>query len=229
MKYYQCEICCQIEPESEWRVEHGNMVCKYCQTNNRYQLWPSIEIRELFGTITKYEKVNSFEYGLVASVFISAAFELLLERLLFTMAIENMLYDEVGHLIEYLLDSNPGRTKRIHLYKCLGYSSFEKESSELGYKLFFRHWTEISNVRNKTVHGDLNEGIKLKSDLVETTISEGLAVFYKLHNKYNTFGIQYKFATDPIKELESEQIKDMEKLSKWKRQLIGKIDPFEVE
>lgn len=225
MAYYQCERCWQIESESEWLVELDNKVCKHCHTGNRYEIWPSTEIRELFGTITKYEKIDSFEYGLVASVFISAALELLLERLLFTMAIEDMLYDEVVHLIEYLLDSNQGRTKRIQLYKRLGYGSFEKEASEVGYKLFLKHWAEIAEVRNKSVHGDLKEGTKLKSALVDTTITEALAVFSRLHNKYNAYGISYKIAIDPINEL----AKDTEKLRKWKRQVIGEVDPIEDE
>lgn len=225
MTYYQCERCWQIEPEPEWPVEQDNKVCKHCHTSNCYKIWPSTEIRELFETITKYEKVDSFEYGLVASVFISAALELLLERLLFTMAIEDMLYDEVGHLIEYLLDSNQGRTKRIQLYKRLGYGSFEEESSEVGYRLFPQHWAEITQVRNKSVHGDLKEGAKLKSALVETTINEALAVFSELHNKYNAYGISYKAATDPVRGFEKEQ----EKLRKWNRQVIGEADPIADE
>jgi hypothetical protein len=229
MAYYQCGRCWQIESESEWLVEQDNKVCKHCHTNNRYEIWPSTEIRELFETIAKYEKIDTFEYGLVASVFISAALELLLERLLFTMAIEDMLYDEVGHLIEYLLDSNQGRTKRIQLYKRLGFGSFEKESSEVGCKLFLKHWAEISAVRNKSVHGDLKEGTKLRSTLVETTITEALDVFSRLHNKYNAYGISYKVATDPIREFENEKAKEMEKLRKWKRQVIGEVDPTEDE
>jgi hypothetical protein len=133
-------------------------------------------------TIHKYNS-ESFEYGLVSSVFISAALELLLERLLFTMAIEDLLYDEVGHLIEYLLDSNQGRSKRLQLYKRLGYGSFEKEAKESGYSRFFKHWNEIAEIRNKSVHGEIKEGTKLKSSLVEATISESLAVFSSLNNK----------------------------------------------
>lgn len=205
MIYLQCESCGQIEPDSDWVIDQDNKVCKHCRTSNKHEIWPSTEIKELFETITKYEKVDSFEYGLVASVFISAALELLLERLLFTMAIENMLYDEVGHLIEYLLDSNQGRTKRIKLYSRLGYGSFEKESSEVGYKLFLKHWAEIATIRNKSVHGDLKEGAKLKSSLVEITISEALAVFSKLNNKYNVENIRYQVATEPIVEFEKNE------------------------
>ncbi len=185
MNYLICKNCRQIEPASEWLFKQGNYVCKHCHKGNYYEIWPSPDIRELFNTITRYKEFESVEYGLVASVFISAALELLLERLLFKMALEDMSYDEVGHLIEYLLDSNQGRTKRIQLYKQLGHASLEKESSEVGYKLFYTHWQKISDVRNKSVHGDLNVAKKLTPTLVETTISESLAVFSRLHNKYN--------------------------------------------
>ncbi len=219
MIYHLCTECYQIEPDSEWIIERGNKTCKHCGASNKYELWPSTEIRELFETIKKYNS-ESFEYGLVSSVFISAALELLLERLLFKMAIENLLYDEVGHLIEYLLDSNQGRSKRLQLYKRLGYGSFEKEAKESGYNHFLKHWNEIAEIRNKSVHGDIKEGTKLKSSLVETTISESLAVFSRLYNKYNTESIRYDVATESKRNL----AKDLERLRTWKKQVVRDID-----
>jgi hypothetical protein len=112
MVYFQCTECGQIEPEINWLTAQKEKKCKYCGGVEKYELWPSAEIRELFETIGKYNQQSS-EYGLVASVFISAALELLLERLIFTVAMEGLLYDEVGHLIELLLDTNQGRASII--------------------------------------------------------------------------------------------------------------------
>jgi hypothetical protein len=216
MTYYQCTECNQIEVDSAWTIEQDNKICKHCGTSNKYKLWPSTEIIELFETIRKYNS-ESFEYGLVSSVFISAALELLLERLLFTMAIENLLYHEVSHLIEHLLDTNQGRSKRLQLYNRLGYESFEKEAKEVGYSQFLKHWNEIAQIRNRSVHGDIEEGTRLKSSLVETTISESLEVFSRLNNKYNMQSIRYDVATAPKKNLD----KDLEKLKAWKRQVVS--------
>jgi hypothetical protein len=219
MIYHQCTQCNQIEPDSKWTIEQGNKTCKHCGASNKYELWPSTEIRDLYETVQKYNG-ESFEYGLVSGVFISAALELLLEKLLFTMAIEDLSYHEVAHLIDYLLDSNQGRSKRLQLYQRLGYGSFEKEAKECGYSHFLKHWNEIAEIRNKTVHGDIEEGKKLKSSLVETTISESLAVFSRLENKYNKESQRYKVAT------ESKRIvaKDLERLRAWKKQVKGDIE-----
>jgi hypothetical protein len=211
MTYFQCTNCEQIEPESNWVVEQGNKKCNHCGATDKYELWPSSEIRELFELIQTRNR-ESFEYGLVASVFISAALELLLERLLFSMAIENLLYYEAGHLVEALLDSNQGRERRLQLYNRLGYGSFEKETREVGCKNFSKHWDEIAKFRNKIVHGDLKEGTKISKSLVEATITESLAVFSKLNNIYNKESTRYKVATEPTKML----AKDIEKLKNGK-------------
>lgn len=224
MIYYQCTECYQIESDSEWISEQDNRTCKHCGASNKNELWPSTEIRELFETIHRYNG-ESFEYGLVASVFISAALELLLERLLFTMAIEDLLYDEVGHLIEYLLNSNQGRSKRLQLYRRLGYGSFEKEAKEVGFSQFLKHWNEIAEIRNKSVHGDIKEGMKLKSSIVEITISESLAVFSRLHNKYNTESIHYDVATKSKRNLE----KDLERLRAWKKKVVGDPEIYDED
>jgi hypothetical protein len=210
MIYYQCTNCNQIESDSDWIVEGGNKVCKHCKANNQLELWPSTEIRELFETTIKYDHA-SFEYGLISSVFISAALELLLERLLFTMAMKNLLYEEVTHLIEPLLDTNQGRTKRLQLYKQLGDGPFDKESTEVGYHEFPKHWNEIAEIRNRSVHGSIEEGKRLTSSVVKTTIYEALAVFSRLHNKYNTKSVHFDVATERVKGLE----KDLEKLRVW--------------
>lgn len=213
MIYYQCEKCLQIMPETERLIENNKPHCKYCNSKNKFVLWPSIEIRELFSILPKYSP-ESTEYSLIASVLISSAFELLLERLLFTMAIENMSWEAVGHLIDYLLESNQGRTKRLHLYRRLGYSSFEKESQETGNKNFYSNWNTIAETRNKLIHGNLRNRAELTQALVDSTISEGLQVFSTLHNKYNAFAIHYEIAIESKNNI----LKDSEKLKRWKAQ-----------
>jgi hypothetical protein len=222
--YYQCESCFHIEPNTAWVIEGGIRVCSHCGASNRNKLWPSTEVRELLETVTRYKDVASFEYGLVASVFVSAALELLLERLLFTVAIEDLSYDEVGHLIDYLLDSNQGRARRIKLYSRLGYGTLQEESDEVGYDSFMKHWDEIADVRNKSVHGDLKASTELNAPLVELTINEALAVFSKLHNKYNSESLTYKVAIERKLEFQKEYANDLEKLRRWKRQVTGEID-----
>jgi len=207
MIYFQCRECEQIESEPDWLNVQEGKKCKYCGEVDKYELWPSPEIRELFETIRKFNQ-QSFEYGLVASVFICAALELLIERLIFTVAMEDLLYDEVGHLIELLLDTNQGRVRRLQLYNHLGYGSFEKESKEIGHKDFLKKWDQIAEIRNKCVHGDLKESPQITPLLVETIINEALAVFSKLNNKYNVESLSYKVATKPVRNLE----KDLGKL-----------------
>jgi hypothetical protein len=178
--------------------------------NREKNLWPSAEVIELFETIRKYDQ-TSLEYGLVSSVFVSAALELLLERVIFIMAIENFDYIEVGHLVDLLIDTYQGRMKRLQLYKRLGYGTFAEHLKEIGHKEFLKHWDEIAEIRNASVHGQLNAGQKITHELVKITISEALEVFSKLYNKFNSTWAHKMYVDD--------HEKDLEKLGIWKERV----------
>ena len=212
--YFECEKCGQIDADSDWATAEEKMKCKHCDAIGSNELWPSAEIRGLFEYVRQFNQ-SSPEYGLVTSVFVSSALELLLERLIYTVAAEDLLYDEVGHLIELLLDTNQGRARRLQLYKHLAYASFEAEAKETGYRQFMKHWNEIAETRNKSLHGDLKGSQKTKPSLIETTISESLKVFSMLHNKYNSESLRYGVAREPVEDL----ARDLEKLRIWKEKV----------
>jgi len=222
MDYIECGDCGYVEKESEWVEIHGVKTCQHCKGANPRN-WPSIEIRKLFDTAKNYQ-IFTNEDGLVVSVFTCAAIEILLERIIYLMALEDLLSQEVDILIEVLLNTNQGRDRRLRLFNHLGYGSFSEHTTELGYKNFLKHWNEIVDIRNKCVHGKIDAGKELTHDMVQMIIDESLAVFSGLSNKYMIATLRYRGRTEPIIELEAEKLKDTEKLMKWKKQVRGNID-----
>ena len=209
--YYKCEECGQIEIDAEWIKIDEKFKCMHCEKVGRRVSWPSAEIRGLFDHVCHLEHTSP-EYGLISIVFVSAALELLLERLIYIVAIENFLYEEVEHFIELLLDTNQGRARRIELYKHLAYDSFEVEARKVGYNQFMEHWNTIAEIRNKILHGNLKMSQDVDRYLIETTISEALPVFSVLNNKYNAESLRYGIARESVEK----KIKELEKLRIWK-------------
>lgn len=220
MTYFRCDNCFQIEPESSWLVDKKDKKCKHCGRLSDCELWPSAEIRELIETIKNYDQSSS-EYGLITSVFTCTALELLLERLLFTMAMLDRSFEETEFLVDLLLDTNQGRAKRLQLYRRLGSGSFKSEARQIGFPSFLEQWDKLANIRNKSVHGDLQEGSKVNPKLIQAALLDALAVFSRLHNEYNQYSIKYQVAMEPVLEFENNKTKDLEKLKRWREQVIG--------
>ncbi len=214
LTYYQCKDCGFVEPEAKWHKQQTAQVCPDCAAVGKNADWPSMEILELMTFVRDYDKISS-EYGLVASVFLSSALELLLEHLIFKMAIEDLLYEEAGHLVELLLDAYQGRSRRLQLFAKVGYGSFREETTELGHCGFLGHWDEIAEARNKTVHGDPKFARTVTPQLVECTIGEGLEVFSKLNNRY---------ARSLERETASARKGDLERLRRWNAGLANAGD-----
>ena len=150
--YFQCDKCQQIEPELNWQKEASGLRCQHCATVGG-EAWPSKEISELIGFVHSYSQTSP-EYGLVTCVFLATALEILLEYLITIMAFQELLYDEAFILVDALLETNQGRSRRLQLYSLLGYGSFPEEVQHLGYRQFMEHWNDIVEARNKSVHGD---------------------------------------------------------------------------
>lgn len=205
--YKQCKNC---EFISEGKKDDG-VNCPKCASAD-FDCWPTLEVDNLFLLIHEKENQDPFEYQLIASVFCSAAFELLLEQLLFVMAIEDLSYEEAGHLVEKLLDSNQGKSRRLDLYSRLGYGSFSKEAKDLGYHSFLKEWDKLTMVRNQCVHGNIPKEITVTPTFTNKLIEDGMKVFSGLHNKYNEESLQFKIGLDRYQQ---EKL-DLDLLQHWK-------------
>jgi hypothetical protein len=193
--YYICGKCYQIEPTTCWsRDANGQFKCIHCQTANKSGSWPSAEIMELFTFISSYD-TGSSHYGQVISVFSSSLLELMLEELVTKMAYEDLTYDQGCMLVEALLDAHQGRSRLFSLYKRIGYSSFHEAVQRLGQGEFIANWDKIVEVRNKVVHGKIQEGNQITASLIKKTLDDALEVFSFLHNEYNKESLDYKYAT----------------------------------
>lgn len=130
-------------------------------------------------------------------VFTSSVLELMLEELVTKIAYEDLSYEQGSILIDALLAAYQGRSRLFALYKRVGYGSFHEAVTELGYDDLLTNWDAIVAVRNKVVHGKLQEVAQITHSQIDKTLDDALVVFYLLHNRYNEESLEYKYATSP--------------------------------
>ena len=191
--YFQCGDCGQVERGPAW--EGLRYKCKHCQKANSQTIWPAPELRSLLEFIGSFDE-KSPHYPRVACVFLSSAFELLLEDLLAVMAYQDLLYDEVGMLVDALLDGYQGRSRMFTLYSKIGHGTFHDDVKKTGNKQFLSNWDIIVESRNNVIHGRLTNCEAITPELVERTIADALDVFSQLHNQYNAESLHYRVAIE---------------------------------
>ncbi|MBI5714257.1 MAG: hypothetical protein HZC38_12670 [Chloroflexi bacterium] len=221
MKYFSCLKCEQIEAESRWLQENGNLKCIHCDALSREHLWPGVEARKLIEIILNCDP-SIPEYGLIACVFLSSFIELLLEKILVTMILRDLLYEQAESLLDALLNTNQGRSNRLRLFNLLGHDTFSKEVKRIGHNKFMERWDSIVDRRNKIVHGDSRASEGVTAEMINAIVDESLEVFHLLHNSYNVESLAYKSANTNLEivngvvvDLTEEAEKDIEKLRSW--------------
>ena len=194
--YFQCGDCGQVESKPSWeKLSKYRYKCRHCQQASKQTIWPAPELRNLLEFISGFDE-KSPHYPQVTCVFLSSAFELLLEELLSIMAYQDLLYDEAGMLVDALLEGYQGRSRMFTLYSKIGYGTFHDAVKKTGNKQFLSNWDAIVEARNNVVHGRLTNCENITPDLVERTIADALDVFSQLNNQYNTESLHYRVATE---------------------------------
>ena len=213
-EYYQCNKCNQIEPKENWQRPYLSLLCMHCFRSEK-AIWPSTDILDLFEHALNYEE-SSLHYSLVASVFVSTALELLLERLIFLTALQDLSAEEVDFYINLLLESYQGKSRRLQLFNKLAENSFEVEARVTGNKNFIKHWNNITKARNKLIHGGHQTHMEVTPNQINTIVEESLDVFHKIHNKYNQYTRSYAYYVNENKTtINKPSDKDIFKLNKW--------------
>lgn len=191
-KYFRCNSCGQIELEHSWTKSNDQQICPHCKAISK-ESWPTSEVAELLGFVLDYDKLQP-RYTQVVSVFISSAFELMLEELITMMMYWNLSYEEGSMLVDALLDSHQGRARMLWLYKRMGHSSFSDEAKQIGHPDFARNWDRLTSIRNMIVHGKFKEAELIQPEFAATIIGDSLEVFRILYNQYIRETVMYEHA-----------------------------------
>jgi len=159
--------------------------CEHC-VNERLETWPAPEVTELLEHVgSSLDAANPDRMSLRVNVILtSIVFEQLLEDLLYVMAYGELLYDEVGILVEALMESHQGRNQRLRLYQRLGYGTFSEQAVEFGHPDFPARWERLTQLRNKfahRVHPPRGEPEPLD---LSSFIRDGLSLFMQLNNHH---------------------------------------------
>jgi len=219
--YFECHRCHIIDTKENWSMTSNKTICPECGKIEQFDIWPSSDVLDLIKHALEYVPASPY-YGLVTSVFVCTAFELLLEKLLYIMALEDFWEEQVSVVIEKLIDAYQGRDRKLQLYTHVGWGrTFSEDVKSTGHKKFIEHWEKLVRIRNKSVHGDLELSAHIKPEHIETICIEGIDVFYKLCNIYTIDTWDYTYALEQS-EHGSEAKKEFEKLQKWKDNVEGK-------
>jgi len=207
--YAECSHCGTISPQDRWTT--GNpQACPECQSSRDSIPWPPAELSELAALVLAFDQ-KSAHYSPVTCVFTSSLLESLLEHQVYMMAMMDMDYNDAGLLADLLLESYQGRTRLIHLYKRVGYSSLADDASHAGCPRFPADWDQIANARNDVIHGKPEAAKAITPDLIRRAVSDAFTVFSYVHNAYNIESHRYKSAT-PNTRVSDEGKK---RLAKW--------------
>lgn len=208
-KYLICKNCFQVELFETWKeVGHRRYRCIHCKKVYKQFYWPEDESREILRFILNIKSEDP-RYTQMAVVFLSSALELMLEKLLSTMAFGMFAGPNYYLIEELILDSYSGRNKMFELYKKIGYGSFHSVVQEMRKGKFLKYWDDIVYMRNKVVHGKLNrekDKLNLSPKDVKEFIDDALFVFSRLNNIYNKETFLYSAAVDKAHRKETEKL-----------------------
>lgn len=232
IEYLSCTHCRYIYIKEELIHDSSNILCSICSSDD-FSPWPGSEVLDLLAHVETLNPTDS-HYKIIASVFISSAFEVLLDELLAITALYDRYYDEVNYLFDLLMDSYQGKNRKLQLFGHFADTSFEREAKETGNPKFFDHWGNVTYVRNNLVHGKKRLKKQLTKEQIETVIKEGLEVFSSLSNKYVRREHEYKRLYDYAIELKGRENppidlflgkkpskKDLKKLGKWRELILS--------
>ncbi len=213
--YLRCLNCGQIETRGHWTSKKSALHCSFCE-NAKSTSWPDTEVIELISFVNSLS-MKQPQFSQIASVFISAALEILLEQIVTMMLYMDLPYEDAFPLVNIIIESHQGRSRLLSLYKRFGGTSFSERAKDVGYPGFMKEWDELVETRNKFVHGKAKELPLLERAKIETLVRDGFEVFRQVHNVENEWTFEHKDAA----EQKAEKEKALKKLAEW-NSLFGK-------
>ena len=206
--YHRCCSCDQIHPVQVDGGEETAYVCPDCGKEGWSKQWPDSSIRRVIQIVLGLSPQDA-DYERISCLLLSACLEDMMREQLTTMALEGTIWDAVSLILDPLLDAYRGRQRQMQLFRNIGYGSFSKNCSEVGFPDYPRQWGSIADQRNYYAHST-GEPCKPLTDVnFRDFIVHTMAVFAYLHNRYNVETTAYSAAVDLelracLKEIEEE-------------------------
>jgi len=189
--HFMCHKCFQISHAELWEIsDNGKLTCPNCLTLGLNMQWPEYEAQELFTSI-KNLKGELLEYDKIASVLFVAAFRQLLEDLVRNIALDELLYEEGGHLVDILISTNSKPNQLLKVLEELSSDCHDDLVDEEWNEGFYRTYKGFAQINNKLLYGEISLLPELPPDFIELNIPPVLDLFSRLNNEYHP-RIQFK-------------------------------------
>jgi hypothetical protein len=183
--YLICGSCNLVYRSEFWIVgDKKELCCPNCLASGGGYSWPDPEVQQLFLSIRNLQG-ELLEYNQIASVLFVAAVRHLLEDLVRVIAIEDLLYEEGGHLVDTLLTLNPKHEQLLKVLEELSGDCYEDLVDDTREENFYPTFVRIMNIRNQLLYGEYCEVSELPHEFVEQIIPKTLEIFSRLYNDYN--------------------------------------------
>ena len=183
--YLICGSCGLVNQGEFWIVgDNKELCCPNCLASGVGSPWPAPKVQQLFLSIGNLQG-ELLEYNQIASVLFVSAFRHLLEDLVRMIAIEDLLYEEAGHLVDTLLTLNPKHQQLLKVLEELSGDCYEDLVDETNEENFYPTFLRIMNIRNQLLHGEYCDVSELPHEFIEQIIPKTLEIFSRLYNDHN--------------------------------------------
>jgi hypothetical protein len=183
--YLMCRSCDLINQVEFWVVgDNKELCCPNCLASGVGSSWPDLHVQQLFTSISNLQE-ELFEYNQIASVLFVSAVRQLLDDLVRTIAIGDLLYEEAGHLVDTLLALNPKHEQLLKVLEELSSECYEDLVDDTSEENFYPTFLRIVNIRNQLLYGEYCDVSELPHEFIEQIIPKTLEIFSRLNNEHN--------------------------------------------
>lgn len=183
--YYKCHNCNMVTSSMLWILDDNNgFCCPNCLKAGSSTTWPNEQIRQLFSSIINL-KSEIIEYGQVACVLYVAAVRSMIEDLVRTIALGDLLYEEAGHLIDTMISLNSGHEKLLRLLEELSYDCFSYLIDDSVEDAFYPTFLRLTKIRDHLIYGHDYQPQELDPDYLQSIIGKTILLFSELNNEFH--------------------------------------------
>jgi hypothetical protein len=178
-QYLECPACGQVVYDPRLKLAKVDEPAPCCGASGKSRgVWPSREAHK-FLEIIDDQDFNSAEGCRIATVFLCAVMELLLENSLWKLL---EIHTKSEQLAEFVLDKNRGKPNRIGVYNEFSDVKLKDLFQSRGMTTFYDDWESLYKLRSKIVHGRYFSSSTNDADLIRKVRENCLKAFVEIHN-----------------------------------------------
>ena len=177
--YVQCPTCDRVFYNEHGKWTRVNEPAPCCGASGKARaIWPSREARKYLEIIDDQD-LNSADGQRIATVFLCAVMELLLENSLWKLL---EIHTKSEQLAEFVLNKSRGKPDRIGLYNEFSDGKLKDLFQSRGMTTFYDDWGTLYKLRSKIVHGRYFSGSTNDAVLIRKVRENCLKAFAEVHN-----------------------------------------------